>query len=97
MAEEGVAEAAPIVGGGTDSLVAGIEEAGAEEATEAAEGEIIATMAGTNFFAFSKKAFSSERVRPWEEPTFSQSNSAPCAYENAMAPSAPRFKERPLI
>jgi hypothetical protein len=84
MAEEGVA-AAPIVGG-TDSLVAGIKGAGAGEAAEATEGEIIATMAGANFFAFSKKAFSSERVRPWEEPTFSQSNSAPCAYENAMAP-----------
>jgi hypothetical protein len=88
MAEEGVAEAAPVVGGGTDSLVARIERAGVEESAEAAEGEIIATMAGANFFAFSKKAFSSERVRPWEEPTFSQSNSAPCAYENAMAPSA---------
>jgi hypothetical protein len=71
MAEEGVVEAAPVVGGGADSLIAGAEEAGVVEATEAAEGEIIATMAGANFFAFSKKAFSSERVRPWEEPTFS--------------------------
>jgi hypothetical protein len=52
VAEEGVAEAAPVVGGGADSLVAGIKEAGAEEAAEAAEGEIIATMAGANFFAF---------------------------------------------
>jgi hypothetical protein len=94
MAEEGVAEAAPVVVGSADSSVAGIEGAGAGEA---AEGEIIATMAGENFFAFSKKAFSSERVRPWEEPIFSQSNSAPCAYENAMAPSAPHFKERPFI
>jgi hypothetical protein len=89
-----MAEAAPAVGGGADSFVAGVEEACVEEA---AEGEIIATMAGENFFAFSKKAFSSERVWPWEEPTFSQSTSAPCAYENAMAPSAPRFKERPFI
>jgi hypothetical protein len=97
MAEEGVAEAAPAVGGGADSFVAGVEEASVEEVAEAAEGEIIATMAGKNFFAFSKKAFSSERVRPWEEPTFSQSNSAPCAYENAMAPLAPHFKERPFI
>jgi hypothetical protein len=64
-----MAEAAPAVGGGTDSFVAGVEEAGVEEA---AEGEIIATMAGKNFSAFSKKAFSSERVRPWKEPTFSQ-------------------------
>jgi hypothetical protein len=86
VAEEGMAEAAPVVGGGADSLVAGIEGAGAGEAAEAAEGEIIAMMAGKNFFAFSKKAFSSERLRPWEEPIFSQSNSAPCAYENAMAP-----------
>jgi hypothetical protein len=97
MAEEGMAEAAPAVEGGAGSVVAGVEEAGIEEAVEAVEGEIIDTMAGTNFFAFSKKAFSSERVRPWGELTFSQSKSAPCAYENAMAPSAPRFKERPFI
>jgi hypothetical protein len=63
MAEEGVAAAAPVVGGGADSLVAGIKGAGAGEAAEAAEGDIIATMAGANFFAFSRKAFSSERVR----------------------------------
>jgi hypothetical protein len=97
MAEEGVAVAAPVVGGGADSLVTGIKGAGVGEAAEAAEGEIITMMVGTNFFAFSKEVFSSERVRPWEEPTFSQSNSAPYAYENAMAPSAPHFKERPLI
>jgi hypothetical protein len=54
-------------------------------------------MAGTNFFAFSKNAFSSEQERPWEELAFSQSISSPCAYENAMAPSAPHFKERPFI
>jgi hypothetical protein len=93
VAEEGAAAAAPVVGGGADSLVARIKGAGAGEVAEAAEGEIIATMAGANFFAFSKKAFSSERVRPWEDPTFSQSNSAPCAYENAMAPLAPRSKK----
>jgi hypothetical protein len=86
VAEESVAEAAPVVGGSADSLVAGIEGAGAGEAAEAAEGEIIATMAGENFFAFSKKAFNSEQLRPWEEPILSQSNSVPCAYENAMAP-----------
>jgi hypothetical protein len=97
VAEEGMAEAAPAIGGGVDSLVAGIKGAGAGEAAEAAEGEIITTMAGENFFAFSKKDFNSERLRPWEEPIFSQSNSAPCAYENAMPPSAPRFKERPFI
>jgi hypothetical protein len=78
-------EAAPAVGGGADSFIAGVKESGVEEAAEAVEGEIIATMAGENFFAFSNKAFSSERVWPWEEPAFSQSTSAPCAYENAMA------------
>jgi hypothetical protein len=71
MAEEGMAEEAPAVIGGADSFVASVKEAGIEEAAEAAEGEIIATMAGENFFTFSKKAFSSERVRPCEEPTFS--------------------------
>jgi hypothetical protein len=57
-------EVVPAVEGGVGSTVAGVKEAGIEEAAEAAEGEIIDTMAGTNFFAFSKKAFSSERVRP---------------------------------
>jgi hypothetical protein len=52
-----MAEAAPVFGGGTDSLIAGVKETGAEEAAKAAEGEIIAIMAGVNFFAFSKKAF----------------------------------------
>jgi hypothetical protein len=52
VAEEDVAEVAPVVGGGVDSLVAGIEGAGAGEAAEAAEGEIITMMAGENFFAF---------------------------------------------
>jgi hypothetical protein len=94
-AEVGVVAAAPEFGGGTGPLVAGVEEIG--EATKAAEGEIIATMPGANLFAFSKKALSSERGRPWEELTFSQSISSPCAYESAMAPSAPRFKERPFI
>jgi hypothetical protein len=66
-----VAEAAPAFGGGTDPLVAGVKEIGIEEAAEAAEGEIIATMPGANLFAFSKRAFSSKRERPWEELTFS--------------------------
>jgi hypothetical protein len=51
-----------------DPLVAGVEEI---EVAEAAEGEIIAMMPGAYFFAFSKKAFSSERGWPWEELTFS--------------------------
>jgi hypothetical protein len=59
-----MAEAARTVEGSTGSAVAGVEEAGVEEVVEAAEGEIIDTMVGTNFLAFSKKAFSSERVRP---------------------------------
>jgi hypothetical protein len=54
------------------------------------------TRAGGNFFAFSKKVFSSERLRPWGELTFSQSKSPPWAYESVMAPSAPRFRESPF-
>jgi hypothetical protein len=69
-AEVGVAEAAPASGGGTDPLVAGVEEIGVVPVAEAAEGEIIDTMPGAYFFAFSKKAFNSER-RPGEELTFS--------------------------
>jgi hypothetical protein len=64
VAEEGMAKSAPAVEGGAESAVAGVEEVGVKEAAEAAEGEIIDTMAGANFFAFSKKAFSSERVWP---------------------------------
>jgi hypothetical protein len=52
------------VEGGAESSVAGVKEGGATEAAAATEGEIIDTMAGTNFFAFSEKDFSSERVRP---------------------------------
>jgi hypothetical protein len=59
-----MAEVAPAVEGGAGSAIAGVKEVGIKEAIEAAEGEIIDTMAGTNFFAFSKKAFSSKRVRP---------------------------------
>jgi hypothetical protein len=97
VAEVGVAEAAPASRGGTDPLVARVEEIGVVVDAEATEGEIIDTMPGAYFFAFSKKAFSSEQGRPWEELTFSQLTSSPCAYENAMTPSAPRFKERPFI
>jgi hypothetical protein len=64
VAEEGMANSAPEVEGGAESVVAGVEEVGVTEAADAAEGETIDTMAGANFFAFSKKAFSSERVRP---------------------------------
>jgi hypothetical protein len=93
----GVAEAVPALGGGTDPLVARVKEIGVVPVVEAAEGEIIDTMPGEYFFTFSKKAFSSKRGRPREELTFSQSTSSPCAYANAIAPSAPLFKERPFI
>jgi hypothetical protein len=42
----------------------GVDEVRVKEATAAAEGEIIDTMAGVNFFAFSKKTFNSNQVRP---------------------------------
>jgi hypothetical protein len=70
IAEEGVAEAAPALGGGTEPLVAGVE-IGTVPVAEAAKGEIIDTMPGAYFFAFSKKGFSSERGQPREELTFS--------------------------
>jgi hypothetical protein len=62
---EGMVASSSAAGGGAKVAVTGVEEVGAKEAAEAAEGEIIDTMAGVNFFAFSKKAFSSKRVRPW--------------------------------
>jgi hypothetical protein len=79
MAEVGVAEVAPVLGGGIDPLVAAVKETGIAEVEEAAEGEIIDTMPGAYFFAFLKKLRSSERGRPREELTFSQLTSSPCA------------------
>jgi hypothetical protein len=70
-AEVGIEEVAPASGGGIDPLVARVKEIGIVPVAEAAEGEIIDTMPGAYFFAFSKKAFSSEWGRPWEELTFS--------------------------
>jgi hypothetical protein len=67
------------LGGGIDPLVAGVEETGVVEVEEAAKGEIIDTMPGAYFFAFSKKTRSSKRGRPREELTFSQLTSSPCA------------------
>jgi hypothetical protein len=64
VAEEGMANSAPAVEGGAESAVAGVDEVSVKEAAEAAEGEMIDTMAGASFFSFSKKAFSSEWVRP---------------------------------
>jgi hypothetical protein len=66
-----VEEVAPVLGGSMDPLVAGVEETGVAEVVEATEGEIIETMPGAYFFAFSKKTHSSERGRPREELTFS--------------------------
>jgi hypothetical protein len=77
VAKEGAGEVAPALGGGIDTLVAGAKEAGVQ-VEEAAEGVIIDTMPGAYFFAFSKKPSSSERGRPREELTFSQSTSSPC-------------------
>jgi hypothetical protein len=59
-----MANSAPEVEGGAESAIAGVEEGGVIEVVEAAEGEMIDTMVGASFFAFLKKAFSSERVRP---------------------------------
>jgi hypothetical protein len=53
-------------------------EIGTAPVTEATEGEIIDTMPGAYFFAFSKKSFSSKRGQPGEELTFSQFTSSPC-------------------
>jgi hypothetical protein len=64
VAEEGMVASASTVERGAEVAVAGVEEVGVKEAAEAAKGEIIDTMASVNFFAFSKKAFSSERVHP---------------------------------
>jgi hypothetical protein len=64
MAEEGAGEVAPVLGGGIDALVVGVEET-VVEVEEAAEGVIIDTMPGAYFFAFSKKPRSSKRGRPW--------------------------------
>jgi hypothetical protein len=61
MAEVGVEEAALVPSGGIDALVAGVEEAGMEEA---AEGMIIDTTPGAYSFTFLKKTSSSERGRP---------------------------------
>jgi hypothetical protein len=66
-----------MLGGGIDTLAAGVEEVGVE-VEEAADGVIIDMMPGAYFFAFSKKPNSSKRGRAREELTFSQSTSSPC-------------------
>jgi hypothetical protein len=75
--EEGVAEVAAAPRGGIGALAEGVDEAGVE-VEEAAEGEID-TISGAYFLAFSKKTHNSDRGRPREELTFSQSTSSPCA------------------
>jgi hypothetical protein len=59
-----MAKAMPAVEGGAGSSIAGVKGVGTIEVVEAAEGEIIDTRAGANFFAFSKKAFNSKWVWP---------------------------------
>jgi hypothetical protein len=54
MAEEGMAASSPEVDGGTGFSTA---EASAAGTAEAAEGEIVVSNAGANFFALSKKTF----------------------------------------
>jgi hypothetical protein len=54
-------DSSPTVEGGASSSIARV---GAVDVAEAVEGEIINARADANFFAFSKKAFNSERVRP---------------------------------
>jgi hypothetical protein len=61
MAEGGAANSSPEVDGGTGLSTGG---SGASGTAEAAEGEIVVSNAGANFFAFSKKAFISSRVYP---------------------------------
>jgi hypothetical protein len=61
VAEEGTAASLPEVDGGTGFSAA---EAGAAGTAEAAEGEIVVSNAGANFFALSKKTFISSRVWP---------------------------------
>jgi hypothetical protein len=61
VAEEGTAASSPEVNGGTGFSSA---EAGAAGTAEAAEGEIVVSNAGANFFALSKKTFISSRVWP---------------------------------
>jgi hypothetical protein len=74
-----VEEVAPVLGGGIDAVVIVVKETGVEEVMEAAEGETIDMLPEAYFFTFSKKLRSSERGRSWEELTFSQSTSSPCA------------------
>jgi hypothetical protein len=64
VAVGGTVALSAVAGGGAEVVVNGIAEVGAKEATAAAEGEIIDIMAGVNFFAFSKKGFNSDWVRP---------------------------------
>jgi hypothetical protein len=61
VVEEGAANSSPEVDGGTGSSAAG---GGTADVAEDAEGEIVVTNVGANFFAFSKNTFISSRVWP---------------------------------
>jgi hypothetical protein len=59
-------------------LEGGAEDPGAE-VEEAVDREMRDTMLGAYYIAFLKNSNISERGRAWEEPTFSQSTTFPCA------------------
>jgi hypothetical protein len=75
--------AGSVVVEGAEASATGVLEGGAEdpgaEVEEAAKGEIRETILGAYFFAFLKNFNISKRGRAWEEPTFSQSTTSPCA------------------
>jgi hypothetical protein len=75
--------AGSVVVEGAEASAARVLEEGVEDPSaefeEATDGEMRDTMLGVYYFAFSKKSNISERGRAWEEPTFSQSTTSPCA------------------
>jgi hypothetical protein len=68
---------------GAEASAAGVLEGVVEdpgvEVEEAADEEIRDTILGAYCFDFLKKSNISDRGRAWEEPTFSQSTTSPCA------------------
>jgi CheY-specific phosphatase CheX len=64
VATEGAIPLVSAVEGGMEVATAGVDKVRVKEAAAAVEGEIINTMAGVNFFAFSKKSFNSDQVQP---------------------------------
>jgi hypothetical protein len=59
VVEGGAATSSPEVDGGTGSFATG---GGAADTAEAAEGEIVVSNAGANFFTFSENTFISSQV-----------------------------------